>query len=156
VTDPDMSKDDVIRPVSTPEHIEKITPKDKGDFYSRCVFLLAIIIGLAAFVLSAIAFAGFAENDQNPTHLLSALSLSFGIGALAFGPMIVVAFFARNAIHAPMPAFRALIVILLMLPWFVLCYFIFKIGDIWRLVAILAALTALFVSIWAARFLNPK
>ncbi len=154
MTDP--VSEDVIRPVSAPEHLPVESQNAKGDFYSRCVFVLAILVGLAAFILSAIAFAGFAENDQNPTHLLSAFGTTFGTGALAFGPMILVAIYARKAIHKPMPRFRAMVVILLMVPWFVLGYFVFKIGDFGRLIALAGLLVTLFITIWAARFMNAN
>lgn len=152
----DSEHDEVIRPVAAPDYQQTEPPRKHGDFYSRCVFLLAILVGLAAVILSGVAFAGFAENDQNPTHLMSAFGTSFGTGALAFGPMILVAIYARTAIYTPLPRYRALIVILLMLPWFVLAYFIFKIGDIWRLVAMTGTLVVLFITIWAARFLNAR
>lgn len=147
---------EVIRPVSAPEHIEADAPISKGDFYSRCVFWLAVLIGLAAFVFSCITFAGFAENDQNATHLMSAFGVSFGTGALAFGPMTLIALYARKAIYRPLPRFRAVIVLLLMLPWFVLGFYIYSIGDIWRLIAVFGGLATLFITLWALRFMNVK
>jgi len=151
-----VTEETPIQPVATPEHLENATLAEKGDFYSRCVFLLAIIIGLAALAMSAVAFAGFAENDQNFTHLLSAFGLCFGIGALAYGPMGLIALYARKAIHHPMPRFRSVIVLLLMLPWFFLAWLVFKLGENWRLIAVLGVLTALFISVWAVRFLKAK
>jgi len=151
-----VSDEDTIRPVAIPEHLENAAPLKESDFYSRCVYFLALLVGLSAVIMSAIAFAGFAENDQNITHLLSAFVMSFGIGALAYGPMGLIAFYARKAIHAPLPRLRAIVVVLLMLPWIGLGYFVFKIGGSWRYAAIIGVLTALFILFWAARFLKAR
>ena len=143
---------DEIRPVAPPDHLESLSPKHPTDFYSKCVFILAVILALLAVIGSGVAFAGFAENDQNFTHLLSAFALSFGIGALLFGPMGLIAIYAKRAIDKPLPRFRAVIVLLLMLPWFVLAFYVFKLGDIWRIFTITGVFASLFISIWALRF----
>lgn len=145
-----------ISPVAAPEHLEAFTPANPSDFYSRCVFALSLILCIAALIGSGIAFAGFAENDQNATHLLSAFALCFGIGALLLGPMALIAFYAKHAIHQPLPRLRAFIVILLMLPWFGLGYYIYGIGDSWKVIALCGSLAALFIVIWALRYFKAR
>lgn len=144
--------EDTLRPIAAPDHLKDDVETAGGDFYSRCVFVLAIVVGLAALFLSATAFAGFAENDQNITHLISAFGLCFGTGALAFGPMALIALYARKAVHEPLPRFRAVVVLLLMLPWIVLAWFVFGLQDEWQITALLAALVAGFISVWAVRY----
>lgn len=143
---------DTLRPVATPDHLEDDAKSSGGDFYSRCIFILAIFLGFTALIMSGLAFAGFAENDQNITHLISAFGLCFGTGALAYGPMALIALYARKAIHQPLPRFRAIVVLLLMLPWLILAWFVFKLDGNWPYIAVLGALTALFISAWAARY----
>lgn len=145
-----------VRPVATPEHLKVRTPASASDFYSRCVFALSLILCIAALLGSGIAFAGFAENDQNATHLLSAFALCFGIGALVLGPMALIAFYAKQAIHQPLSRLRAFIVILLILPWFGLGYFIYRIGDRWKIIAICGFFAALFIVIWALRYFKTR
>jgi len=165
VSDPDFTSSGLapsdlppsdLTPVAPPEHLKAELPAGKGDFYSRCVFVLSILLGLAAFAASAIGFAGFAENDQNFTHLFSAFTLSFGVGALAFVPLGIIAFYARKAIWVPLPKFRAVIVLLLIFPWFFLGYYLLQIGGKMTYFAAIIPLTALFIGIWAIWFLKAR
>lgn len=149
-------EDETLKPIMPPDHLFEAAPKLKRDLYSQLVFGLAVILGIAAILASAVAFAGFAENDTGIVHLLSAFLLCFGIGALAFGPLGLIAIYARKAVTKPMTRSRAWIVILLILPWFPLCYFLWPLGDIIRYLAVVTALSGLFFLAWAARFLNAK
>ncbi len=148
--------EDTLRPIATPDHLEDEVRSSSSDFYSRCVFLLAMFVGFAALIMSGLAFAGFAENDQNVTHLISAFGLCFGTGALAYGPMALIALYARKAIHQPLPRFRAIVVLLLMIPWLVLAGFVFRIGGNWPYVGVIVAVTAMFISVWAVRYFRAR
>ena len=142
-----------VKPITTPEHLSEVY---KGDFYSKCVFVLSIVLGLTALSFSAVAFMGFAENDTGLTHLLSAFALSFGLGALAFLPLSIIAYYAKRAIANPLPSYRAILVLLLILPWFFLCYYLMKIEGVMRYSAIICLLSALFIGAWALRFLRTR
>jgi len=152
----DPTDDAPLKPVSPPEHLESFDQTTKGDFYSRCVLVLSAALAVIAIIGSAIGFAGFAENDQNITHLMSAFLLSFGLGSLAFLPLLIIAFYAKNAIWTPLPRYRVFVVLLLILPWFCLCFYLFKLGGLLRMGAIISGLSGLFMALWALRFLKAR
>lgn len=143
---------ETLRPVAAPDHLEQEDKAKGGDFYSRSVYILAMFVGFVALIMSGLTFVGFAENDQNITHLISAFGLCFGTGALAYGPMALIALYARKAIDNPLPRFRAIVVLLLMLPWFVLAGLVFRLSGTWQIIAALGALVATFISFWAIRY----
>ena len=146
------SRSDELRPFVTPEGQPRITRVK--DFYSQLVFILALILAIGAVIASSVAFAGFAENDTGFGHLVSAFLLCFGIGGLAYIPLSLIAFYGRRAMHTPLPKFRAIVVLLLTLPWFPLGFFLFRAAPSLRIATIIGVLAALFITIWALRFLR--
>ncbi len=122
------------------------------DLYSRLVFILSIILAVVSLGISAFAFAGFAENDTGAVHLLSAFAICFGAGALAYIPLAIIAFYARRAIHKPLPRYRAVITLLLVLPWFVLSYNLLRYAPKMQVFAGISILSALFITFWALRY----
>lgn len=146
--------EDAINPIAPPEHLETEAPLANGDFYSKCVSILSVLLVVAALIGSAIGFAGFVENDQNVTHLLSAFALCFGLGGLAFVPLSIITIYARKAIWAPMPRQRAVIVLLLLLPWFFLSFYLFALGGQLRYGSVAIVICGLFIGAWALRYLK--
>ncbi len=125
-----------------------------GDFFSKLIFGLCLILTLCALAASAYAFAGFAENDTGIMHLLSAFALCFGIGGLVFVPMGLIASYAKRAIRVPLSRLRAVVVILLVLPWIPFCYYLLALGELPKIAAIIGMISSLLVALWAARFLR--
>ncbi len=145
-----------IEPIAPPEHLIEETANMRGDFYSKCVWVLSVLLALVAFIGSAVFFAGYAENDQNITHLISAFILSFGAGSLAYVPLGIIAFYARKSIRTPLPRARVFIVLLLLMPWLFLSYYLFQLGGQLRKGAIVTILSSLFIGAWALRFLKAR
>jgi len=77
---------------------------------------VAIFAGTALLGLSAYMFYRFAENDTGFWVLLSAFILCFGAGALAYGPLFIIAKIIRAARTAPRRA-QGGWVLALALPW---------------------------------------
>ena len=147
---------DDIAPVVTPGHMESQPPVPHGDFYSKCVFWFSLFLAGSALIGSFIGFAGFFENDRNITHLISAFLLCFGLGSLAYIPLLLIAVYARQAILKPLPRDRAIVVLLLVLPWFFVSFYSFQLGGALRYGATLAGLSCLFISGWALRYLRRE
>lgn len=145
-----------VTPIAPPEHLQADIPAAKGDFYSKCILVLSVVLAIAALIASAVGFAGFAENDQNFTHLLSAFALCFGVGALAYVPLSIIAVYARQAVWMPLSKIRAIIVLLLILPWFFLCFYLYQLGGQMAYGALIIALSGLFIAAWALRFLTAR
>ena len=160
MNDPEIDGQEIeraaITPIAPPEHLRAEIPAETGDFFSKCVLVLSVVLAITALIASAIGFAGFAENDQNFTHLLSAFALCFGIGALAYVPLSIIAVYARKAVWRPLPKIRAIIVLLLILPWLFLCYYLYQLGGQMAYGAVIIALSGLFIAAWSLRFLKAK
>jgi len=148
-----VTDDQPLKPIAAPDHLASRN-KHTGDFYSKTVYFLSIILAVIAILASAIGFAGFAENDQAIGHLVSAFLLCFGIGALAFGPLGIIAYFARRAIWKPMPSIRAVITLVFLLPWLPLGYYLIRLEGAMRIFGIIAVLATIFIGIWAIRYLR--
>jgi len=146
--------DEPLRPVLDMADADVLS--ESGDFYSKTVRYLGWAIILIALICSAVAFAGYVENDKGFMHLLSAFGLCFGIGALVYIPFGLIANYAKNAIHKPLPRYRSVIVLLLVLPWFPLAFYLFRLGGGLRIFSILALACAVYISLWAIRFLRSK
>ncbi len=160
MNDPDHNSD-TLRPVAAPEHLAEplLAAKTKehgGDFYSRLIFWLCLILAIVSVIASGWAFIGFAENDTGFMHLLSAFLLCFGIGALAYGPLGLTAYFAKKAIYKPMPRLRAIIVILLAWPWLPFAFILAKVSQYGLFAGILAAFTAILIILWAVRYFTNQ
>jgi len=132
------------------------TARPVTDLYSRLVFILSVLLALISFGMSAFAFAGFAENDTGAVHLSSAFLLCFGVGALAYVPLGIIAIYARKAVNVPLPRYRAIVTLLLVLPWFGLCYYLLRFAPKLRVFAIISIVSALFITFWAIRYLRQK
>lgn len=105
--------EDPIQPVEieTVAHVAKGRPAD----------LLATMIAALGTILSVIGaiwfFAGFAENDTRPEHLVSAFVLTVGLFILAIAPFASVAGFARRAYRVGGRRAHYLWTLFLMVPW---------------------------------------
>ena len=147
-------KKDALNPVLTPDHLEASKPQFRGDFYSRFICVVSASLIVLSLIMSAVAFAGFAENDFNLPHLISAFLLCFGVGALAYGPLTLIFYYAKQAITAPMPKFRVFVVIALILPWFVLGFYLARLQDWVAAGGIVGIVTSLLIGVWALRYLR--
>ena len=146
--------DETLQPMAPLERHDPGQGGSSGDFFSKLVFILSVLLMITALAASAYAFAGFAENDTGFVHLLSAFALCFGIGGLIFAPMGLVAVYAKRAIRTPLSQLRSFIVLLLVLPWIPFCYYLLGLGELPKLVAIAGIMSAIIIGLWAARFLR--
>lgn len=107
--------DDTIMPVFAPPPVRLRAPAGRP---ADAVATLLAALGAIMAVIGAIwFFAGFAENDTRPEHLLSALLLTLGLFSLAIIPFASVAEFARRAYQKGGRLKYYLWTLFLMLPW---------------------------------------
>ncbi len=159
-TDSDShSKPDIIRPVGGVVH-RSSRSSNRLDFKNHrrdwlMTGLCAILAGLA-WLGSAVFFAGFVENDRGVTHLLAAFITAFGLGAFAYGPLMIIGFFAWQAAkkRRPLTLMRAIIALLLILPWGVLGVFLWPLGGLARGVGVISVFMVVVTAIWAFKSLR--
>ena len=149
----DLVDDETLKPI-TPRGAPAETRAATGDFFSKLIFALCIILVIGALIGSAYGFAGFAENDQGVMHLLSAFALCFGLGGLVFVPAGIIAKYAKTAIKTPLSRGRAIVVLLFTLPWLPFCFYLFRLDGLPRTGALFGLFCAVFIAIWAIRFLR--
>lgn len=149
----DQRDDETLKPIA-PREVSANASSPNEDFFSKLIFALSSALVIAALVGSAYAFAGFAENDQGIAHLLSALVLCFGLGALIFLPAALIAQYAKEAIHTPLSPIRVLIILSIVMPWLLFCYYLFKVEGLPRASALLGFFCTGLIAIWAARYLR--
>ena len=81
------------------------------------VFILSVLITIAAICLAAYFFYGFTQTDQGFWTLASAFGLCFGVGSLAYIPMTITALIARRSAKGRASRKALALVLLLLLPW---------------------------------------
>ena len=84
-----------------------------GSYFLSWVARLAAV---AALMGSAYMFYRFAENDFEVNVLLWAFALCFGAGALAYGPLFIIAGLLKRSRNTPTKR-QAIWVLALSLPW---------------------------------------
>lgn len=111
---------------------------------------LAIMAGIAVLIACAYMFYLFAENDLGAKLLASSFVLCFGAGALAYGPLFIMAKLIRNARKAPTKR-QAVWVLALALPWMLAGAVLITYPNIMRYLGLSAILLSALLSIWAVR-----
>ncbi len=110
----------------------------------------AVLAGVLAVGLSAYMFYRFAENDTGVIVLLSAFILCFGGGALAYGPLFIMARLMRRAWIYPQKS-QALWVLALAGPWVIAGGIMLTFSNILRYAGIVAIGLSLVFCVWALR-----
>jgi hypothetical protein len=138
--DPIITRPSVpIDPDARPAHV--------GSFLLSWTAGLA---GVAVLIASGYMFYGFAENDTGAAVLLSAFILCFGAGALAYGPLFIIAKLIGRARLYPRRS-RALWVLALALPWLAAGAVLLTFSNNMRYVGGAAAGLSLLFILWALR-----
>lgn len=88
------------------------------DIIGGVLSWLAVFAGLCIFALSAYMFYRFAENDVGFWVLISSFLLCFGAGALAYGPLFIIAKLIGAGRRQPRRS-QAFWVMALAFPWLV-------------------------------------
>ncbi len=148
----DMTKlpaaSDIIRPIGTlPGGVTPSKPRPPKTRSLRrdidaLVCGLAIFLACSAFALSAYFFYGFTQTDRGFWTLASAFGLCFGLGSLAFIPLAITAFIARQSAQARASRKSLALVLLLFLPW--ICVSLVFIG--WSALPKIYGISALLLS----------
>ena len=129
--------------------------KDSGPKPRVGSFLLswlAVITGAACVIASGYMFYRFAENDFGVAVLLSAFALCFGVGALAYGPLFIMARLISNGRKNPTKR-QALWVLAFSIPWLIAGEILITYPNSMRYLGIFAiGLSVLFI-LWAIRHL---
>lgn len=119
MVDPASDKD-ILTPLGgladkTPPQRRSLSRDLDGSIYG-----LSILAVLISFGLSCYFFYGFWETDQGFWTLLNSAALCFGVGAMAFGPSMIIAIAARRALGGKARAGSYICVLLMALPWLAL------------------------------------
>jgi len=104
----------ITRPADVPPVADR--PVRTVRLGSYLLAWVAILAGAALLGLSAYMFYRFAENDTGFWVLVSAFTLCFGAGALAYGPLFIIAKLIRTGRTSPRRA-QGGWVLALALPW---------------------------------------
>jgi len=110
----------------------------------------ATIAGILGLIASGYMFYGFAENDTGAAVLLSAFLLCFGAGALAYGPLFIIAKLIRTGRVYPRKS-QAFWVLALALPWALAGSVLLTFSNNMRYLGGAALLLSLAFSLWAVR-----
>lgn len=146
---------DILRPIATAKPHARALPKTDGfTRLTRILQILAVLLALVATGLSIWFFSGFVENDRGIWHLLSAFLFSFGIGALAFLPAIIIARLAGKTIENGPVSLYAWLAIALILPWVVLSIFLLRLGNHWIWASCGILTFCLFCLAWAVNVIR--
>ena len=142
---------DRLKPVNPPEGAAKVKPAHSPyQFWSKSTRFLAIVAGILSLIYCGYLWAGFMENDTGILHLLSAFALCFGAGALAYGPLFVIAYWAHRSAQVGPKKSWTLLTIFLVLPWMIIGAMVMPIGGIWPLIGVGILLFCLFLLFWTA------
>ncbi len=113
-------------------------------------FALALI-GAGLSIIAAIwFFAGFAENDTRPEHLLSAFLLTCILFVFAIIPFGLVAWFARQSHRFGTKKAHLLWTLFLMLPWVGLGWLTAAFTPLPLFVGVIMAGLAALLTLWAS------
>lgn len=110
-------KASIVRPVTTAE----LSPKKRSLSRDIDITVLGIssLTAVGVFLLSCYFFYGFTETDRGVWTLLNSAVLCFGLGALAYGPMIVTAITAKRSLRGKVLRIEFVLIAALMLPWII-------------------------------------
>ena len=109
---------DPITPLPTPASENKPVSElnQKSRMGSYLLSWVARLAAVTALIGSAYMFYRFAENDFEVKVLLWAFALCFGAGALAYGPLFIIAGLLKRSQNTPTKR-QAVWVLALSLPW---------------------------------------
>ena len=113
-TDERHGGEPIITPVGTPA--ARTTDGSHSRIGSFILSWLARVAAVAVLIGSAYMFYRFAENDFGAKVLLWAFALCFGAGALAYGPLFIIAGLLKRSRKTPTKR-QAVWVLALSLPW---------------------------------------
>ena len=136
---------DQLRPI-LPKAPRKPQKPLKGHRLPLMVRGLGCLIGFISICASIWYFTGFTENDRGLLHLMNAAALSFGVGGLFYIPAFWISWIAHKNLHH---GFRPKILpLLLVLPWFPVCWRLYALGSYWGYIASGLGIYAALVTTW--------
>lgn len=116
-----MPDESIVTPIGSPRGQETSAlakgPRSLRRDIDCLVFCVCALMALTVFGLTTYFFYGFAQTDQGFWTLASAFGLCFGVGALAYVPLIIVAIIAKRSLGARASRKNYAFALLLMLPW---------------------------------------
>jgi len=118
--------------------------------WSLILSWLAVLAGVCVLIASGYMFYGFAENDTGAEVLLSAFLLCFGAGALAYGPLFIIAKLIRRARLYPRRS-QAFWVLALAVPWLCAGGVLLTFSNNMRYLGIAAVTLSVVFIVWALR-----
>ena len=119
-------------------------------------FALALLTAIGTFCLSAYFLIGFAQTDTGLWTLLSAAALCFGVGALAYGPCGLIAFWARKARRGEGSKTHLWLALILLLPWLGLSIIFIAFSALPTMYGAAALIITAVLLLWPIRGLMPS
>lgn len=134
--------------MSTGRPVKETGPNPRVGSY--LLSWLAVIAGIAVLIACGYMFYLFAENDLGVKLLASTFILCFGGGALAYGPLFIMAKLIRNGRKTPTKR-QAIWVLALAFPWLLAGGVLMTYPNIMRYLGVCTVLLSGILCVWAIR-----
>ena len=134
--------------ISETQTVEPIPSLPRRTVGTQALIWVAIILGLVAVALSAYNFYLFAENDRGIGVLSYAFILCFGVGAIAYIPLFVIAYLISKSQNAPSSS-QGVYTLLFCLPWIPASVLMLLYPFPIQIIGAVALLAIIIFSIWA-------
>jgi len=127
-----------------------VTARSNARVGSFLLSWLAIFVGVACVIISGYMFYRFAENDVGFKVLLSAFALCFGVGALAYIPLFLIAKLIRAGRMRPAKG-QVFWTLALSVPWLIAGAILITYPNAMRYFGGLAVGLSLLFIFWSVR-----